>query len=103
MTFGKKLYLLRKKKGYSQDKFAEKMGVSRQAVSKWERGESVPDIYVLKQIADLFGVSVDYLISTEHAQSSCMRRDNDWLYRKVSMISLLGVLAFSSLLFDDFL
>jgi len=39
MTFGKKIYLLRKKKGYSQDTLAEKLGVTRQAVSKWELDE----------------------------------------------------------------
>ena len=44
MTFGQKVCLLRKQKGYSQDILAEKTGVSRQAVSKWELDETLPDI-----------------------------------------------------------
>lgn len=49
----------------TQIELAEKLNYSDKAISKWERGESVPDIAVLKAIADLFGVSVDYLISRE--------------------------------------
>ena len=62
MTFGKKVYLLRKKKGYSQDKFAEKLGVSRQAVSKWELDEMLPDGENIVKIAKLFSVTTDYLL-----------------------------------------
>lgn len=50
----------------TQIELAEKLNYSDKAVSKWERGESVPDISVLKSIADLFGVTVDYLISGDH-------------------------------------
>lgn len=56
---------LRKAAGYTQMAFAEKLNYSDKAVSKWERGESLPDIIVLKEIADTFSVSVDYLLS-EH-------------------------------------
>ena len=42
------------------------LGVSFQAVSKWERGESLPDIVVLKNVADLFEVTLDYLVEEEH-------------------------------------
>ena len=62
MTFGKKVYLLRKKKGYSQDKFAEKLGVSRQAVSKWELDEMLPDGENAMKIAKMFSVTTDYLL-----------------------------------------
>ena len=54
---------LRKKFGYTQSELALKLNYSDKAVSKWERGESVPDIYVLKQIADIFNVTVDTLIT----------------------------------------
>lgn len=64
----KNISKLRKQMGYTQLSFAEKLNYSDKAVSKWERGESVPDVVVLKQIADLFGVSVDYLLSEEHKQ-----------------------------------
>ena len=57
---------LRKCNKLTQAELAEKLSYSDKAVSKWERGESVPDISVLKEIADLFSVTVDYLISEEH-------------------------------------
>ena len=57
---------LRKSYPMTQIELAERLNYSDKAVSKWERGESVPDISVLKAIADLFGVSVDYLITAEH-------------------------------------
>ena len=53
---------LRTSSGMTQAQLAEKLDYSDKAVSKWERGESVPDIFVLKQIADMFGVTVDDLI-----------------------------------------
>jgi transcriptional regulator with XRE-family HTH domain len=53
---------LRVDKGLTQLQLAEMLSYSDKAVSKWERAESVPDIYVLKQIADMFGVTVDYLL-----------------------------------------
>lgn len=58
---------LRKRNGMTQIELAEKLNYSDKAISKWERGESVPDISVLKNIADLFGVTVDYLISSDHS------------------------------------
>lgn len=58
-----KLYDLRKDNGLSQEEFADKIGVSRQAVSKWERGEALPDTDNLITIAKLYGVSLDELIS----------------------------------------
>lgn len=56
---------LRKDKKLTQLEFATKINYSDKAISKWERAESIPDVIVLKQIADLFGVSVDYLLA-EH-------------------------------------
>lgn len=57
---------LRKETGLTQLDLAERLNYSDKAISKWERGESVPDITVLKQIADMFGVTVDYLLSESH-------------------------------------
>ncbi len=65
MTFGQKVCLLRKQKGYSQDILAEKTGVSRQAVSKWELDETLPDIENTIKIAKLFSVTTDYLLKEE--------------------------------------
>lgn len=58
--------LLRKGRNWTQTELAEKLNYSDKAVSKWERGESIPDVTVLKRIADLFGVTVDYLLEAEH-------------------------------------
>ena len=60
---GDNLYTLRKKKGISQDEFAEGLGVSRQAVSKWERNEAYPDTENLIAISRFFDVSIDDLIN----------------------------------------
>ncbi len=62
---GEKLYLLRKNKNISQEEIAEILNTSRQAVSKWERDESKPDIDKLILIAKLFNVSIDYLLDYE--------------------------------------
>lgn len=61
--FGERIYNLRKKSGLSQEEFADKLGVSRQAVSKWETGQSVPDSEKAAAIGAFFGVSLDWLIS----------------------------------------
>ena len=57
---------LRKESGLTQVDLAERLNYSDKAVSKWERAESLPDIGVLKQIADLFNVTVDYLLKSDH-------------------------------------
>ena len=62
MTFGAKLQDLRKKAGMSQDTLAEKLNVSRQAVSRWERDETLPETEKVILLADLFGVTTDYLL-----------------------------------------
>lgn len=59
---------LRKRNGMTQLDLAEKLNYSDKAISKWERGDSIPDVTVLKTIADLFGVTVDYLITAEHQE-----------------------------------
>lgn len=66
ITIAKNIQQLRKNMGITQSGLAERLNYSDKAVSKWERGESLPDIAVLKEIADLFGVSVDYLLSDSH-------------------------------------
>ena len=57
---------LRRANNLTQAELAEKLNYSDKAVSKWERGESIPDVSVLKSIADLFSVKVDYLLVSEH-------------------------------------
>lgn len=68
---------LRKRNNLTQAELAEKLNYSDKAISKWERGESIPDVAVLKSVADLFGVKVDYLLNAEHTD------END-LVKKIS-------------------
>ena len=63
INLGNNLYNLRKKRGLSQEEFAEKIHISRQAVSKWERGEAFPDIENLIEIAEFYGVTIDELVN----------------------------------------
>jgi len=70
MNFSEKLQLLRKSKGYTQEKLAEELNVSRQAVTKWESGLVYPDIENLIQISNLMHVTVDYLVRD---QECCTR------------------------------
>ena len=60
---------LRQKNSMTQLTLAQKLNYSDKAISKWERGESFPDIFMLKRIADLFGVSVDYLLCEDHSET----------------------------------
>ena len=65
MTLGNKIQKLRKQKGMSQEKLAEELGVSRQAVSKWELDAALPDIGNIVAISRLFDVTTDYLLKDE--------------------------------------
>ena len=69
MTLSDKIIEERKKKGWSQEELAYKLEVSRQAVSKWESAGSVPDLQRIIQLADLFGVSTDYLLRDNGQES----------------------------------
>ena len=69
MIFADKLIDFRKKNGWSQEELAEKLNVSRQAVSKWEGAQSIPDINRIIQLSELFGVSTDYLLKDHLEQS----------------------------------
>lgn len=62
MEFNNKLYNLRKQKGLSQEELANRLNVSRQTVSKWEVGDSTPDMEKLIAISDLFEISLDELV-----------------------------------------
>lgn len=65
MIFADKLIELRKKSGMSQEELAEKLGVSRQSVSKWEGAQSTPDLNRILEISKIFDVSTDYLLKDE--------------------------------------
>ncbi len=63
MSLGDKLLDLRKKAGLSQEDVADKLGVSRQTVSKWEMDQTIPELIKVKLLSQLYNVSYDYLIS----------------------------------------
>ena len=65
MTFAEKLKSARKAAGMSQEALAEKLGVSRQAVTKWETDRGIPDIENMIVISNLFGITVDEFLSQE--------------------------------------
>ena len=65
MTFGEKLNSMRKNSGFTQEEVAVRLGISPQAVSKWENDLSCPDIMLLPEIAKLYGKSVDELLGTD--------------------------------------
>ncbi len=89
MILADKIVDLRKKNGWSQEELAEKLDVSRQAVSKWEGAQSVPDLNRVLQLSELFGVSTDYLLkdelSDEAAGDTPLREDAGKPLRRVSM------------------
>ena len=62
MSFSEKLMDLRRKSGLSQEQLADRLGVTRQSVSKWESGAAMPELVKLISLSDIFGVSVDYLV-----------------------------------------
>lgn len=65
MTLSEKITCLRKKEGWSQEQLAEKLNVSRQAVSKWESGQSIPDVDKIISMATLFHVTTDFLLKDD--------------------------------------
>lgn len=77
MIMGDKISALRRKSGWSQEELAERMGVSRQAVSKWESAQSIPDLTKILQMADLFGVTTDYLLRDEKEETEYDQNDRD--------------------------
>ncbi len=68
MKLHEKIYYCRKKAGYSQEEMAEKLGVSRQAVSKWETGEAVPELAKFSAVAKLFNVTTDWLLCDDESE-----------------------------------
>ena len=62
MSLGNNLFEARKKSGLSQESVAEKLGVSRQTISKWETNETIPDIYQSEKLSKLYNLSLDELI-----------------------------------------
>lgn len=94
MTLGKKIQKLRKEKNWTQEELAERLGVSSQAVSKWETDISSPDILLLKPLAEAMGISVDYLLdSNEEMQAQVWLAQESTKKKLEDMILHLSVIS----------
>ena len=80
MTFAEKLKMIRKQAGMSQEKLAEKLGVSRQAVTKWETDTGIPDIDNIIALSKLFDISIDELLGNRNAE----KKQIDYLFESVT-------------------
>ena len=83
---------LRQASGMTQAELAQKLNYTDKAVSKWERADSIPDIVVLKNVADLFGVSLDYLVAA-HADMSLVTQDLKKRAKNRLIITLLSTIS----------
>lgn len=96
MNFGEKLQALRKSRGMSQEQLAERLEVSRQSVSKWELGESVPELDKVVTLSELFGVTTDYLLKEgEQPQPvfPAAREDRRKTIGQVQYVCSVGIMA----------
>ena len=71
-SFGQRIARLRKGRGLTQEELGDKVGVTSQAVSKWETDISAPDVMILVKLADILGVSVDSLLGSEHSKKTTL-------------------------------
>ena len=74
---GMNLKYFRKKEGLSQEELAEKIEVSRQSVAKWESGETLPDIVKCREVANLFGTTIDNLINYSFEEEKLIENETD--------------------------
>jgi transcriptional regulator with XRE-family HTH domain len=98
MEFGEKIQKLRNQNKWTQEQLAEKLYVSRTAVSKWESGKGYPNIDSLKDIAKLFNKTIDELLSSEEIidiakreNTSNIKRINNLIYGLLDIISVLFI------------
>lgn len=95
-TMGNRIGMLRRRKGMKQEELAEKLGVSPQAVSKWENNQTCPDIALLPKLAQLLGVSVDELLTGKTAEPTVrmlpqeQRRDMKDMMLRITVDSVKG-------------
>ncbi len=96
MNITERIHQLRKEKGISQEELACQLGVSRQAISKWESGQSMPDIEKIILLSEYFEVTTDYLLKgTEHAQTEKSVKNTDFspIFNAVATaLDLFGVI-----------
>lgn len=98
MNIADRIQFLRKQKGYSQEELADKMGVSRQAVSKWESEQSVPDLEKIIVMSELFEVTTDYLLKGIEPASVTNKKTVKTLYIAFAFVFALlaGIWSFTA-------
>ena len=92
LVVAKNIADLRKANKLTQLELAEKLNYSDKAISKWERGDAIPDVAVLKEIADLFGVTLDYLVSVDHDAEETTPRQSVRKLRNRGLITGMSIL-----------
>ncbi len=98
MNFGEKIQKLRNQNNWTQEELAEKLYVSRTAVSKWESGKGYPNIDSLKEIANIFNITIDELLSSEEIigiakseNNTNIKKANNLIYGLLDVISILFI------------
>ena len=89
MIFQDKLQVLRKEKGMTQEKLAEVIGVSRQAVAKWEAGQSYPELDKIIVLSDLFRVSIDRLVKDNADENCALQRSAQQIHANEEAVDFL--------------
>lgn len=101
MILADKIIEERKRNGWSQEQLAEQLDVSRQSISKWESAQSVPDLNRIILMADIFGVSTDYLLKDDYKEkavaANSVKAFNEKPLRKVSLEEAQELLAYSDI------
>ena len=96
MKLAEKLFELRKEKGWSQEKLAEQINVSRQSISKWESGQVLPEIEKIIELSKIFQVTTDYLLLDENSEKDStavtLEEDKDNYYKEVKSYGLWQVI-----------
>ena len=96
MKLAEKLFELRKEKGWSQEKLAEQINVSRQSISKWESGQVLPEIEKVIELSKIFQVTTDYLLLDENSEKGStaviLEEDKGKYYKEVKSFGLWQVI-----------
>lgn len=107
MKLSEKIVKLRKTNGWSQEELAEKINVSRQAISRWEGGTAQPDAMNILQLSKLFGVTADYLLNDEYESDrdipvvQTVSKEAEGLFLKKKRLHLISAIAFTIAAFSS--
>ena len=105
MKLPDKIIKLRKGKGWSQEDLAEKLDISRQAISRWENGTALPDVQNVLQISKLFNVTTDYLLNDDYESDrdipvvQTTAQETEDLFSKKRRMHLISAIAFTIAVF----